>query len=96
MVIMYLGFLGPVVVAGYAVLIPLFTGIPMMLYYCKIEKFGMITITSVIFAILYSNRVDCPNGYYVSWILRTGCSCRIRNSYTFIYGNTNDALLLQN
>lgn len=52
MVIMYLGFLGPVVVAGYAVLIPLFTGIPMMLYYCKIEKFGMITITSVIFAIL--------------------------------------------
>ncbi len=36
MVIMYLGFLGPVVVAGYAVLIPLFTGIPMMLYYCKI------------------------------------------------------------
>jgi energy-coupling factor transport system substrate-specific component len=52
MVIMYLGFLSPFIVAGYAVLIPIVTGIPMMLYYARIEKFGMITITSVIVAIL--------------------------------------------
>lgn len=52
MVIMYLGFLSPFVVAGYAVLIPIVTGIPMMLYYARIEKFGMLTITSVIVAIL--------------------------------------------
>ena len=52
MVIMYLGFLSPPIVAGYAVLIPIVTGIPMMLYYARIEKFGMLTITSVIVAIL--------------------------------------------
>lgn len=51
MVIMYLGFLSPLIVAGYAVLIPIVTGIPMMLYYARIEKFGMLTITSVIVAI---------------------------------------------
>ena len=48
MVIMYLGFLSPLIVAGYAVLIPIVTGIPMMLYYARIEKFGMLTITSII------------------------------------------------
>lgn len=52
MVIMYMGFLSPFIVAGYAVLIPIVTGIPMMLYYARIEKFGMLTITSVIIAIL--------------------------------------------
>ena len=52
MVIMYLGFLSPLIVAGYAVLIPIVTGIPMMLYYARIEKFGMLTITSIIVAIL--------------------------------------------
>lgn len=52
MVIMYMGFLSPFIVAGYAVLIPIVTGIPMMLYYARIEKFGMLTITSIIVAIL--------------------------------------------
>ena len=52
MIIMYLGFLSPFVVAGYSVLIPIATGIPMMLYYARIEKFGMLTITSIIVAIL--------------------------------------------
>ena len=52
MIIMYMGFLSPFIVAGYAVLIPIVTGIPMMLYYARIEKFGMLTITSVIVAIL--------------------------------------------
>ena len=52
MIVMYLGFLSPFIVAGYSVLIPLVTCIPMMLYYTKIEKFGMLTITSVIMAIL--------------------------------------------
>lgn len=51
MVVMYLGFLSPFVIAGYVILsIP--AGIPMMLYYARIEKFGMLTITSVIIAIL--------------------------------------------
>lgn len=52
MVIMYMGFLSPFIVAGYAVLIPIVTGIPMMLYYARIEKFGILTITSVIVALL--------------------------------------------
>lgn len=52
MVIMYCGFISPLVIAGYSVLIPILTGIPLMLYYCRIEKFGMLTITSVLFAIL--------------------------------------------
>ena len=47
-----MGFLSPFILAGYAVLIPIVTGIPMMLYYARIEKFGMLTITSVIVAIL--------------------------------------------
>ena len=68
MVIMYLGFLSPFIVAGYAVLIPIVTGIPMMLYYARIEKFGMLTITSVIVYLwyglswrtyLYCSRSDC-------------------------------------
>ena len=42
MVIMYMGFLSPFIVAGYAVLIPIVTGIPMMLYYARIEKFGVV------------------------------------------------------
>ena len=52
LVIMYMGFISPFVIAGYAVLIPIVTGIPMMLYYARIEKFGMLTITSIIVAIL--------------------------------------------
>lgn len=52
MIIMFCGYISPFVVAGYSVLIPIFTGIPMMLYFCRIEKFGMLTITSIIFAIL--------------------------------------------
>ncbi len=52
LVVMYCGYLSPFVVAGYAVLIPIATAIPMMLYYARIEKFGMLTITSVIVAIL--------------------------------------------
>lgn len=52
MIPMMAGFLSPYIIAGYCVLIPLFTAIPMMLYYAKIEKFGMITITSIIVAIL--------------------------------------------
>lgn len=52
LVIMYMGYLSPFIVAGYAVMIPIVTGIPMMLYYARIEKFGMLTITSVIVAIL--------------------------------------------
>ena len=57
MVIMYLGFLSPLIVAGYAVLIPIVTGIPMMLYYARIEKFGMLTITSIIVAILQNQAI---------------------------------------
>lgn len=35
------------------VIIPLIAGIPMMLYYTKIEKFGMLTITGAILAIFF-------------------------------------------
>lgn len=35
------------------VLIPLIAGIPMMLYFTKIEKFGMLTITGAILAIFF-------------------------------------------
>ena len=42
-----LGFIHPYVVASYAVLMPLLAGIPMMLFYTKVNKFGMITIMSI-------------------------------------------------
>ncbi|MCR5830261.1 MAG: MptD family putative ECF transporter S component [Lachnospiraceae bacterium] len=35
------------------VIIPLVAGIPMMLYYTKIEKFGMLTITGIIVGIFF-------------------------------------------
>ena len=47
-----LGFIHPYIVAGFVVLIPLAAGIPMMLFYSKIEKFGMLTIMSVLLAII--------------------------------------------
>ena len=84
MVIMYLGFLSPFVVAGYAVLIPIVTGIPMMLYYARIEKFGMLTITSVIVAILlfifgmgFADLI-AKSGKYKSW-KKTVISCGVFN-----------------
>ena len=47
-----LGFIHPYIVASYVVLIPLVGSIPMMLFYTKVEKFGMITIMSVLIAII--------------------------------------------
>ncbi|MBQ3940441.1 MAG: MptD family putative ECF transporter S component [Oscillospiraceae bacterium] len=47
-----LGFIHPYIVASYAVLVPLVGAIPMMLFYSKIEKFGMLTIMSVLLAII--------------------------------------------
>ena len=47
-----LGFIHPYIVASYVVMIPLVGSIPMMLFYTKIEKFGMITIMSVLLAII--------------------------------------------
>ena len=47
-----LGFIHPYVVASYVILIPLVGAIPMMLFYTKIEKFGMLTIMSVLLAII--------------------------------------------
>lgn len=69
MVIMYLGFLSPFIVAGYTVLIPIVTGIPMMLYYARIEKFGM----------AYNNIGYCCNPvvylwYGLSWRTYLYCS----------------------
>ena len=52
MVVGMTGYIHPYVVAGYVVLLPLVCGIPMMLYYTKIEKFGMLTIMSVLMAII--------------------------------------------
>lgn len=47
-----LGYIHPYVVASYVVMIPLVGSIPMMLFYSKIDKFGMITIMSVLLAII--------------------------------------------
>ena len=47
-----LGYIHPYIVASYVVMIPLVGAIPMMLFYTKVEKFGMITITSVLIAII--------------------------------------------
>ena len=47
-----LGFIHPYIVASYVVLIPLVGSIPMMLFYTKVEKFGMISIMSVLMAII--------------------------------------------
>ena len=47
-----LGYIHPYIVASYVVMIPLVGAIPMMLFYTKIEKFGMITIMSVLIAII--------------------------------------------
>ncbi|MCR5717054.1 MAG: MptD family putative ECF transporter S component [Lachnospiraceae bacterium] len=47
-----LGYLHPYVVASYVILIPLVGAIPMMLFYSKVEKFGMITIMSILLAII--------------------------------------------
>ena len=47
-----LGYIHPYIVAAYVVILPLASGIPMMLFYTKVEKFGMITILSVLLAII--------------------------------------------
>ena len=47
-----LGYIHPYIVVSYVVMIPLVGCIPMMLFYTKVEKFGMITIMSVLIAII--------------------------------------------
>ena len=47
-----LGFIHPYIVASYVVMIPIVGSIPMMLFYTKVDKFGMITIMSVLIAII--------------------------------------------
>ena len=47
-----LGFIHPYFVAALTILIPIVGAIPMMLFYTKIEKFGMLTIMSVLLAII--------------------------------------------
>ena len=47
-----LGYLHPYIIASYVVFLPLVQGIPMMLFYTKVEKFGMITTMSVLLAII--------------------------------------------
>lgn len=47
-----LGFIHPFIVASYVIMIPIVGSIPMMLFYTKVEKFGMISIMSVLIAII--------------------------------------------
>jgi len=47
-----LGFIHPYIVASYVIMIPLVGAIPMMLFYTKIEKFGMLSLMSVLIAII--------------------------------------------
>ena len=52
MLVGVLGFIHPLVVVSYAVFVPLVGGIPMMLFYSKVEKFGMLTIFAILLALL--------------------------------------------
>ena len=47
-----LGYIHPYIVASYVIILPLVSGIPMMLFYTKVEKFGMITTVSILIAII--------------------------------------------
>ena len=47
-----LGYIHPYIVASYVVMLPLAGAIPMMLFYTKVEKFGMLTIMSILIAII--------------------------------------------
>ncbi|MBR5362981.1 MAG: MptD family putative ECF transporter S component [Oscillospiraceae bacterium] len=46
-----IGFI-PIFMVFMPLLVPIFAGIPLMLYFSKIKHFGMVTITSVIIAVL--------------------------------------------
>ncbi len=47
-----LGYIHPFIVAAYVIILPLVGSIPMMLFYTKAQKFGMISIMSVLIAII--------------------------------------------
>ena len=47
-----LGYIHPFIVASYVIMISLVGAIPMMLFYTKVQKFGMITIMSILIAIM--------------------------------------------
>ena len=47
-----LGYIHPYIVASYVIMIPIVGSIPMMLFYTKVKKFGMISIMSVLIAII--------------------------------------------
>lgn len=47
-----LGYIHPFIVASYVIMIPLVGAIPMMLFYTKVQKFGMITIMSILISIM--------------------------------------------
>lgn len=47
-----LGYIHPYVVASYVIILPLVGAVPMMLFYTKVEKFGMLSIMSVLIAII--------------------------------------------
>lgn len=47
-----LGYIHPFIVASYVIMIPLVGAVPMMLFYTKVQKFGMITIMSILIAIM--------------------------------------------
>lgn len=50
-IVSLLGFI-PIFIPLTAVLVPLIGGIPMMLYFTKIKKFGMLTITGLLIGVL--------------------------------------------
>ncbi len=75
-----LGYIHPYVVAGYVVLLPMVGAIPMMLFYTKIEKFGMLSIMSCLIAIIMfvggMGYLGAPliilAGVLADWIAMTG------------------------
>ena len=76
-----LGYIHPYINAAYVVMLPLAGAIPMMLFYTKVEKFGMITIMSILIAIImfvtgmgYLGAPLCvAAGLAADLIARSGC-----------------------
>jgi energy-coupling factor transport system substrate-specific component len=78
-VVACLGFV-PIIMVFMPLIGPIFSGIPLMLYFSKIKHFGMITITSIIIAILmfitghpYPIFIFCiAAGLITEFVLRAG------------------------
>ena len=84
----------PVVYPFLFIIWPIVCGIPMMLYYTKIQKFGMLTITGIIGGIFFSDRLwlDRPARLGTRWHSKR---CRAQNRrLSEIQGHCSELCLL--